>query len=236
MLTKGSFFRAAGFKYPKPITDEDFVDICKNYGIPSSERRWFDALVSELADWMRADREQPSRGGDREHIKKAREYVMKAAARINRLSPVGRSALPILMYDCPDVHHGIRRPMRRPIRSMSPRYLERAMADALKEVERGFTQALQALDCQPGTRGGRKRNVYRDYFIIYLAVQWAGLGKKILIGPKSDFVAFCESVAVAIGWPTDGISEAVRLRNFSDVERTRAMSLAYRLRRRRNSS
>jgi hypothetical protein len=44
------------------------------------------------------------------------------------------------------------------------------------------------------------------------------MGKEILTGPKSEFVAFCESVAEALGWPTDGMSEAVRLRSLSHAE------------------
>jgi hypothetical protein len=191
---------AADFKYPKQITNEDFVHICKTCKISASDqqdlRRWFDTLVKELADWMCDDRKQPGRGGDRGHIKKAREYVTKAAVCINRLSPMGRGALPVLDA----------------LKEALP------VLDALKEVERGFTQALEALDCQPGARGGRKKYLYRDYLIINLALKWADhLGKKILTGPRSEFVTFCESVADAIGWPTDGISEAIRPRNLTIV-------------------
>jgi hypothetical protein len=178
--------QAADFKYPKQITDEDFTEICKMYEISPSDqqdlRTWFDTLARNLANWMRHDRNQPSRGDDREHIKKAQKYVTKAAAHINRLGP--GSALP----------------------------------DALKEVEQGFTQALEALDCRPGARGGPKKNLYRDYLIIHLALKWADhLGKKILTGPNSEFVSFCESVAEAIGWPTDGMREAIRPRNLTIV-------------------
>jgi hypothetical protein len=90
--------------------------------------------------------------------------------------------------------------------------------NALKEIEDGLIRALGRLDRQRGARGGRERNVYRDYLLINLAIKWAELGREVTTGPKSEFVGFSESVANAIGWPTKGIDEAVRLRSVSDAE------------------
>jgi len=78
----------------------------------------------------------------------------------------------------------------------------------LKEIERGLLAVLQAFDLQPGSTGGRKPMVRRRYLIINLAELWSELGREVLTGPKSDFLAFCESVADAIGWPTEGMTSA----------------------------
>jgi len=90
--------------------------------------------------------------------------------------------------------------------------------NALKEVEGELIRTLRALDRQRGARGGPKRMIYRDYLIINLAIKWAALGKEVLTGPRSEFVEFCELVTDAVGWPTDGISSAVRLKNFDHAE------------------
>jgi hypothetical protein len=188
-------FQAVGFDYPKQITSNDFENICETFKISLSDRpdlkRWFDDLVSSFVNWMHEDRKQPNRGDDHDRIKNALWYIRKAAADIDRLGPSGCTALP------------------HPVMTVR---------NALKEIDSELLRALRALDRQRGARGGPKRKIYRDYLVINLAVKWTDLGKEILIGPRSEFVEFCESAAEAIGWPTKGISEAVRLRNFSDAE------------------
>jgi hypothetical protein len=109
---------------------------------------------------------------------------------------------------------GRRQPLRAPIRS-SGYFIEevsrearlqfvshcavKTAAAALKEIAAGFVKARQALERQPGARGGRKPLTYRHYLIINLAEMWIDIGQQVSTGPKSNFAAFCESVAVSIG-------------------------------------
>jgi hypothetical protein len=119
---------------------------------------------------------------------------------------------------------GPRQPLRAPIRSsgyfieevslearlqfVSHRAAKTAVA-ALKEIATGFAKARQALEHLPGARGGRKPLIYRDYLIFNLIEMWSDMTRQISTAPKSDFVAFCEVVAVTIGWPVEGIGAAV---------------------------
>ena len=87
---------------------------------------------------------------------------------------------------------------------------QKTTSAALKKIERGLTEAIQASDLQPGSRGGRKPLEYRHFLIVNLAEIWAtALGRRVSGAPGSDFVGFCESVAVSLGWPSDGFSSAV---------------------------
>jgi hypothetical protein len=80
---------------------------------------------------------------------------------------------------------------------------------ALRTIEQGLRSSLEAIDRQPGSKGGRRPLSYRHDMIISLASIWDFLGRPVSTGPKSDFAAFCESVVVSIGWPGDGMSSAV---------------------------
>jgi hypothetical protein len=79
----------------------------------------------------------------------------------------------------------------------------------LKEIKKGLETALQSLDLQPGSKGGRKPLTYRHYLVINLAEIWITLGRKVSTSATSDFTVFCEGVAELIGWPTDGMSAAI---------------------------
>ncbi len=79
----------------------------------------------------------------------------------------------------------------------------------LHDVERGLEDALRSFRFQPGARGGRKPLERRRYFLANLAELWRKLGKPVRGGPRSQFVAFCEAVSEAIGWPTEGVASAV---------------------------
>jgi hypothetical protein len=79
----------------------------------------------------------------------------------------------------------------------------------LKEIGEGLVETQRALALRPGAGGGPKPLIYRQYLIINLAENWAALGRKVSMGLKSDFVAFCEVVAKSIGWPTKGMSSAI---------------------------
>jgi hypothetical protein len=119
---------------------------------------------------------------------------------------------------------GWRQPLRPPMRSseyfieelssearfqfVSHRAVQTAAA-AFKTIETGFVGVLQALDRQRGSRGGRKPLTYRHFLIMNLAEMWDDIGKQVSTGPNSDFTSFCESVAVSIGWPDEGIGAAV---------------------------
>jgi hypothetical protein len=238
MLT---FRTGAGFIAPKQITSNDFENICETFKISLSDRpdlrRWFDGLVSDFVDWMHEDRRQPDRRADRDHIGKALKAIRTAASRIDRLGPSGREALKPLQLDgsglpvgsIPSRNEGCSRQPPSPRQPPLPRgatgpnpvmrpHSAMTVRNALKEIEDGLIRALGRLDRQRGARGGRERNVYRDYLLINLAIKWAELGREVTTGPKSEFVGFSESVANAIGWPTKGIDEAVRLRSVSDAE------------------
>jgi hypothetical protein len=78
----------------------------------------------------------------------------------------------------------------------------------LGQIESALRTALQSQNLQPGAKGGRKSLTPRHYLIMNLAQFWTELGKAISMSKKSDFVAFCEAVAVAIGWPYDGMVDA----------------------------
>jgi hypothetical protein len=80
---------------------------------------------------------------------------------------------------------------------------------ALMEIGRGLSEVLRAFDFQPRSRGGQEPLRYRHYALINLIGMWSELGKEPSSGPNSDCTAFCESVAVAMGWPSEGLSWAM---------------------------
>jgi hypothetical protein len=82
-------------------------------------------------------------------------------------------------------------------------------AAALKMIAEGLSQVVRAFDVQPGSRGGQEPLQYRHYALINLIGMWSELGKEPSSGPNSDCTAFCESVAVAMGWPSRGLSAAM---------------------------
>jgi hypothetical protein len=86
---------------------------------------------------------------------------------------------------------------------------ENAATAALKTIAEGLDRSLRAIEYQPRYWGGQKPLIHRHYFIVNLADLWVDLGREVSAGPKSQFAAFCESVASAIGWPTDGMNSAV---------------------------
>jgi hypothetical protein len=80
---------------------------------------------------------------------------------------------------------------------------------ALMTIGEGLSDSLSEIEHQPGARGGQKPLTYRRYLIVNLAQLWVELGKTASTGPKSHFAAFCEAVAVSIGWPDHGIGSAI---------------------------
>src|SRR5262249_11954182 len=80
---------------------------------------------------------------------------------------------------------------------------------ALTEMGRGLSEALRAFDLQPRSRGGQEPLLYRLYVLVDLIDMWAEIGKEPSSGPTSGCTAFCESVVVAIGWPSEGLSSAM---------------------------
>jgi hypothetical protein len=79
----------------------------------------------------------------------------------------------------------------------------------LSLVEVGLTESLQGMLHLPGARGGQKPLVRRKDGLINLAQAWHNLGRKPTSGANSQFLAFCEAIFAATGWPTDGIQAAV---------------------------
>ena len=89
------------------------------------------------------------------------------------------------------------------------RHPVKTVGAALKEIGRGLSEALRAFDLQPRSRGGQEPLLYRHYALVSLIDMWAEIGKEPSSGPNSDCTAFCESVVVAIGWPSGGLSSAM---------------------------
>ena len=80
---------------------------------------------------------------------------------------------------------------------------------ALQQIAAGLGEVLRAFDLQPSSRGGQEPLLYRHYAIIHLIEIWNEIGKEPSSGPTSACTAFCESVVVAMGWPTEGLSSAM---------------------------
>jgi hypothetical protein len=85
----------------------------------------------------------------------------------------------------------------------------KTMGAALKMITEGLSQVVRAFDLQPRSRGGQEPLRYRHYALINLIGMWSELGKEPSSGPNSDCTAFCESIAVAMGWPSEGLSSAM---------------------------
>jgi hypothetical protein len=116
----------------------------------------------------------------------------------------------------------VRQPIRQPIRGRSAEQIETGrkhwfvrgrtadtLLAVLREIETRLGSALAALNATPGAYGGRPHLVYRHIFLIYLAEFWHSIGQKVSGGSGSTFASFCEHVAYAVGWPTEGVREAV---------------------------
>jgi hypothetical protein len=146
---------------------------------------------------------------------------MLAAQWINERFP---DDVPVPQSWAPPENAGFRGPIRQPMRARKyfieeqsraarfefvRRRSAQTLSSALKEIESGLGAALRSLDLQPGSRGGRSPLTYRHYLIINLAEMWDSIGKRVSAGPRSDFPAFCISVAENIGWPDEGMAAAV---------------------------
>lgn len=124
----------------------------------------------------------------------------------------------------PPSGHGGREPMRRSLRDATYFIEEdsletrqqfvrnravQAASGMLRTIGEGLSDSLREIDHQRGARGGRKPLTYRHYLIVNLAQLWTDIGRTVSTGPNSDFAAFCEMVAVSIGWPDHGMSAAI---------------------------
>jgi hypothetical protein len=116
----------------------------------------------------------------------------------------------------------LREPVRQPIRGRSAEQIETGrkhwfvrgrtadtLLAVLREIEARLGSALAALNAAPGAYGGRERLVYRHIFLINLAEFWHSIGHKVSGGSDSTFANFCEHVVFAVGWPTEGVRNAV---------------------------
>jgi hypothetical protein len=79
--------------------------------------------------------------------------------------------------------------------------MAQAMAESLTEAA-AYERTLLP-------RGGPAPHRARQVLIRALAHQWRWLGREPRTGQSSDFVAFVEAFAAAIGWTTDGMPRAV---------------------------
>jgi len=80
---------------------------------------------------------------------------------------------------------------------------------ALKEIEKGVNNVLHAFDLQPRSKGGQEPLYFRHYMIVNLVEIWVEIGKRPSSSPNSLCTSFCESVAAAMGWPSEGLSSAM---------------------------
>lgn len=91
------------FERPKRILDDDFLELCETYQIPSARRldlrRHLDDLVETFRDWIEKDKLQPNRSADLDRLKAAKHHVKMAAERIDRLGRSGRAALKAISPD-----------------------------------------------------------------------------------------------------------------------------------------
>jgi hypothetical protein len=119
---------------------------------------------------------------------------------------------------------GLREPLRTSIRAPTYFIEEHSLEDrfqfvrrepvkttlaVLKMIAKGLSQVVQAFDLQPRSRGGQEPLRYRHYALVNLIDMWAKIGKEPSSDAYSDCTAFCESVIVAIGWPSEGLSSAM---------------------------
>jgi hypothetical protein len=114
----------------------------------------------------------------------------------------------------------VRQPMRGPLRSAEQIETDRkywfvqnrtteTLLAVLREIEAGLVSILTTLNKAPRAFGGREPLRYRHIFLINLAEFWHSIGKSVLGGPDSRFADFCENVVYAVGWPTEGLRNAV---------------------------
>jgi hypothetical protein len=83
------------------------------------------------------------------------------------------------------------------------------MSAVLNQIGEGLGEVLRTFDFQPRSRGGQEPLWYRHYALIYLIDMWHEMGRAPSSGPKSTCTAFCESVVVAMKWPSEGLSSAM---------------------------
>jgi hypothetical protein len=76
----------------------------------------------------------------------------------------------------------------------------------LKTVAQGVMNVRRALDLHPRSLGGQNPLNFRHYLLINLIKMWDEIGKTPSSGPKSGCTAFCETVVVTIGWPSQGLA------------------------------
>jgi hypothetical protein len=94
------------------------------------------------------------------------------------------------------------------IRCVSGQPLETAHA-FLSLVENALTKTLSDMLLLPGARGGQRPLVSRCYGLANLAKMWHELGRDPTSGANSEFFSFCELIFDAVGWPIDGLQDAI---------------------------
>ena len=96
------------------------------------------------------------------------------------------------------------RPMRRQFVQVRP---QKTMKAILSEINRGI--GVSAVSLNVGL-GGREPLTGRHDFIINLIDVWNFLEMPISGGPKAALVDFCERVFESVGWPLNGLDDAVQ--------------------------
>jgi hypothetical protein len=230
----------------RPISPADFDEICGTFGIVASQRAYVRGWLDDLV-WMIASLDpHPERRAERRNIEVTLSGIRRARSRLRLYGTAARAAFfpEAARYIGPMVTAGWIRErfagestiklvedMHGPLgESLEPRVefvrfrSTQALDAVLQDIEKALEAALREFALQADVAGGRKPLTSRYFFLTRMAWIWEGLGKRLSVGPRSWFVAFCEAVAEAAGWPTEGLAAAVpsAVREWRDLTKIKA--------------
>jgi hypothetical protein len=224
--------RAENLPIPKRISDSDFDAICAAFKIPPKERKllrqMIDGAIAAVTESVTKEKSLPHRRDNRNHIKSAIKALEKVGRQLDSLGPSAQDALSACEFFLTRLVSTRWLQQRFPNDSLAPkiaglaadfqdysldqreRFIRHRSAMVLKailaEVVNGLNGSLYLLKI--GGLGG-KRAIDRHVVVFMLVEAWHRIGRKISIGPKSEFVQFVEAVLVSIGWSERGIPDAV---------------------------
>jgi hypothetical protein len=215
------------FPLPKKLSQVDFLWICQSRGIPDGHVAWtrraLDEAVEVAANMFSQTPKKGDRRKDRGRLTKARSHIDLARRELHGLEIQGLAALKSTAKPLGDVLSSgwlNRQLFKSAIKFMRPdepaaRYflIERRAPQTLRAllqaVDSGLASALKALNSSPRGRGGRRRLENRHHMILNLALVWHSIRKKVSGSTDSEFAIFCEAVFAGIGWPIQGLSDAL---------------------------
>jgi hypothetical protein len=224
--------RLINFQPPKRISDDQFLEACEGFGIPDEIRKsakvYLDDLVDEFCGWMK-EQGRRNRFNDLKRIQKAQYWISLAGDKLHALDRDGRDALrysgsePLgRMFSADWVTHHFPNdaPTRQTERSImrgrsgyyegqKDAFIQNRAPEALKALLQDVVSRLDSAVRSLRSPSGQRPLIYRHYFIVNLANFWQDIGKKVVSTPGSQFEIFCEYIFKAVGWPTDGLPNAI---------------------------